>query len=400
MIVLVLGVHRSGTSLLTAGLEAIGCATGDISEFADDHNPKGYFEHPVARGLSEELLHLLGVSWDNWGFYAGSYDIENPDLDGWYHRAAEFLREFAGTASIVALKDPRIATLFPFWNRVIERTQIDCRRIVIVRDPAEVAESQFRRAMRAPTQTMIIADREPMSALWAITMLSLLQSIPDRHNLLLKHSTLYADPKSSLQACARFVGLDPEPATVDNFVTNFFEPTLRRSIPGREDVGGWSAMASRLYSALADLEDYTELSGVSARAIASTQTQLISQIPLLRAVKVSLARLLEASERRSATLKTRANNLSQAMWAINDLTLPRHDIKARPAMATLEELATTDDSDFSLGILSARLAIQGKCYDAAERILRSLSLRFPSHSLPGKMLHSLSEARAREASLS
>jgi hypothetical protein len=45
LLTLVLGVHRSGTSLLTLGLRALGADLGSAAEERDADNPDGYAEH-------------------------------------------------------------------------------------------------------------------------------------------------------------------------------------------------------------------------------------------------------------------------------------------------------------------------------------------------------------------
>ena len=68
---LILGVHRSGTSLLTQGLVAAGAVVGEFADIRDPDNPDGYLEHPEVRVFNDRLLAVLGASWDNWGFRAG-----------------------------------------------------------------------------------------------------------------------------------------------------------------------------------------------------------------------------------------------------------------------------------------------------------------------------------------
>ena len=395
MLVLVLGVHRSGTSLLTAGLKAIGCDTGEFRDILDEHNPKGYFEHPAARNLNEKLLRSLGISWDNWAFHAAGHHVDDHELDGWYQEAESFLKSLVRSGSPFVLKDPRIAGLLPFWNRVIEIAGLDSRRIIIIRDPAEVAESQHRRAQRAPSVSRIIAERESMSALWAVTMHSVLMSLPEKGNLLVGHAGLYDDPIGALQACSRFLDIVPELASIERFEAAFFSPALRRSIPADAHAGGWADLANGLYTALVAAGDRMVLSGGMAREIARAQTRLVDQIPMLEAVRTSLGHLRSTSEQAISDLTDHVKNLSQVIWAVNDVTLPREDIRSRPAMATLEDLVVRLDKDLSVGVLTARLAIQSKNYDDAEKILLLLATRFPASPLPNKMLLTILEATGR-----
>ncbi len=118
-IILILGVHRSGTSLLTHGLAAAGASPGTFDDIRDANNPDGYAEHPKVRHFNDRLLAHLGASWDNWGFRASEVDFDSPALAPWREEAATILRDiFEGPGPFV-LKDPRIATLAPFWEGVV-----------------------------------------------------------------------------------------------------------------------------------------------------------------------------------------------------------------------------------------------------------------------------------------
>ena len=44
-LVIVLGPHRSGTSLLTAAVESLGAYLGIEDQNVSDENPKGFFEN-------------------------------------------------------------------------------------------------------------------------------------------------------------------------------------------------------------------------------------------------------------------------------------------------------------------------------------------------------------------
>src|ERR1044072_6115286 len=62
---IVLGMHRSGTSALTPLLAARGCQAGppESLQAGDAANPQGYWESRAAWALDEEALAALGASW-------------------------------------------------------------------------------------------------------------------------------------------------------------------------------------------------------------------------------------------------------------------------------------------------------------------------------------------------
>src|SRR5690349_13108524 len=62
-IVVVLGMPRSGTSLLTNLLQKLGIDLGDKLAAADANNPTGYWEHEEICQTQEDLLRQLGRRW-------------------------------------------------------------------------------------------------------------------------------------------------------------------------------------------------------------------------------------------------------------------------------------------------------------------------------------------------
>jgi hypothetical protein len=228
---LVIGVHRSGTSLLTQGLVEAGARLGNFSDSFDLDNPRGYFEHKEVVRFNERLLSHLGVSWDNWGFRASELDIRAPALATWREEAADILRAaFVGSGPFI-LKDPRIASLASFWERVVPDAGFKLRRILILRDPAEVAESQRQRVVRRPLEFPVIADVEPMAALWAVTMSEVLGALSDDETLLVSHASLLTDPVPTLSTAAAFAGLSTNPREITRFAAEGVKKDLYRSRP-------------------------------------------------------------------------------------------------------------------------------------------------------------------------
>jgi hypothetical protein len=291
---IVLGVHRSGTSLLAAGLRAIGARLGAVDPFAEEDNPKGYFEHKAIRDFNDELMKNIGVSWDNWGFYSPDEKFEDRKFDQWRQRAADLLQECFDGPGQWGLKEPRMTTLLPFWNTVFAQLGWQCKRLLILRHPGEVAESQQQRFLRRPEHFKVITEPEPMHALWAITMHGVLSCLPDDETFLVRHEDLYADPESTLLACADFLGLSPDAGTVADFALNFVDPSLwRAKAPARSSDGAWGDLARDFHRSFDRISTPGRLTRKDAVALADQQQSLKAQLPFLHAVRSSIGRLAE-----------------------------------------------------------------------------------------------------------
>ncbi len=64
-VIVVVGMHRGGTSATTLALRALGVELGDDLLAADpDQNPIGFFEDNPLLEVSEQVLQVLDMKWD------------------------------------------------------------------------------------------------------------------------------------------------------------------------------------------------------------------------------------------------------------------------------------------------------------------------------------------------
>ena len=65
MQILVVGMHRSGTSAVARLLNMMGAYFGpeDVDIGAGEENPKGFWERREVRKLCDDLLHSAGADW-------------------------------------------------------------------------------------------------------------------------------------------------------------------------------------------------------------------------------------------------------------------------------------------------------------------------------------------------
>jgi hypothetical protein len=151
--VVVLGMHRSGTSALTRSVSLAGYALpGDLMPARPD-NAKGFWESLAVMRLNDAVLEEIGTRWDRPGpflcpakTFEQSSDIVARFIRGKFReRAAVALKTAFGGGSAIVLKDPRICLLLPLWRQTLEDAGYSARFLVIYRNPLEVAESLGKR---------------------------------------------------------------------------------------------------------------------------------------------------------------------------------------------------------------------------------------------------------------
>jgi len=144
-IVIILGMHRSGTSTIARGLQVLDVDLGDklIRGIAGE-NDKGFWEDADINAFNEELLSKLDSTWH------GNKVIEKaallpPKLKTERVKAVTLLGQKIRDGFIFGFKDPRTAALLPFWQSVFKRLELDESYIITLRNPLSVADSLYRR---------------------------------------------------------------------------------------------------------------------------------------------------------------------------------------------------------------------------------------------------------------
>ncbi len=142
--ILVLGMHRSGTSAVCGVLSTLG-AERPVREMSPaPDNAKGFFEPSVIVDLHDELLASAGSRWSDWDPLPASWHA-SALRGSFVDRLLEAARhDFPGSGAFL-LKDPRTCRLTDIWFEVLAR--MECRPLVLLqyREPLEVALSLKKR---------------------------------------------------------------------------------------------------------------------------------------------------------------------------------------------------------------------------------------------------------------
>ncbi len=131
-VVAIVGMHRSGTSMLTGSLEEAGLFLGDVN-VKNKYNKKGNRESPYLMEFHEQLLEKNGGAWHT-----------PPNTVVWSesdkNELKTYIDSFSGQA-IWGFKDPRTLLVLEGWKQMIPELQF----VGIFRNPMSVALSLHER---------------------------------------------------------------------------------------------------------------------------------------------------------------------------------------------------------------------------------------------------------------
>ncbi|MEO0461005.1 MAG: glycosyltransferase [Myxococcota bacterium] len=133
----VLGMHRSGTSVVARLLNMMGAYFGDesVDVWRNETNVKGHWERPELVETNNRYLRANG--WDWWRTTEIDLDAATEDSSAFLENRYSKLVEKLDRSRPWFVKDPRLCLLFPTWERQLESPLV----ILCLRHPLEVAKS-------------------------------------------------------------------------------------------------------------------------------------------------------------------------------------------------------------------------------------------------------------------
>jgi hypothetical protein len=139
----VLGMHRSGTSAMARVLNLCGAFLPvDVKPPKAGVNAKGFWEPEAVLELNVRLMHQLGGEWNRVDF---ALPAGGDIVDEFLNDASRLLAaEYQGRDTIV-VKDPRMCVLAPLWHRALVNAGYRPVYVVPMRNPLEVAQSLHAR---------------------------------------------------------------------------------------------------------------------------------------------------------------------------------------------------------------------------------------------------------------
>jgi hypothetical protein len=145
-IVVILGMHRSGTSLVANFMHAIGVDFGQDLLPADEGNEAGYWESRKIFDTHEKILKELNCEWHNPPLSFPLSSWRKPRIQELKKDLLDFVRsECKRAEKIWGFKDPRTAILLPLWQEIFDELRLEPHYILTIRHPNAVTASLNRR---------------------------------------------------------------------------------------------------------------------------------------------------------------------------------------------------------------------------------------------------------------
>ena len=234
---LILGMHRSGTSLLASLIQALGVDLGDKLFPGDEHNPTGYFEDQDCVTIHERMLDALGQM--PWHGETGMQPMppawwRAPDMQPLVGQLEQWLDQRLQRGRPWGLKDPRTTRFLPMWRELLERRGVRARFLLAVRDPAEVAGS---------IATRDAAPARRIQQTWLRFNMEALLHAGDALVGVFDYADWFADGLNALRLLSEALGVQSDDAVLRRSLDERLRPDLHRQRTEQLEAEPWARQA-------------------------------------------------------------------------------------------------------------------------------------------------------------
>jgi hypothetical protein len=250
-VIVILGMHRAGTSLCAQIVQKLGVALGGPLAKPSFDNPDGFFEHSGIADCHEELLAAQGDRWDTVRLARRTPEEfwQSDAVAGIRYKLRRIVEtQIAAAGGFWAFKDPRTIGFLPLWRQLFTELGVRPVWLLSVRDPGAVAASLQAR------------DRLPAglgSLLWVEHYLAALRHLGPDIAGIVHYERWFTTPLEQIGAVAALLG-GAKPADVDAARATI-KPGLRH-----EAAAAALDLARRVHGWL--LEDHADLARLQVAA--------------------------------------------------------------------------------------------------------------------------------------
>jgi len=219
-LVVVLGMHRSGTSAITRGLQVMGVELGtSLFPPIEGNNNKGFWEDIDLNTLNNEILNAINSDWWHVSPIERN-DVETLRNKGYFLRAVELLLEKTNELPVFGFKDPRVAKLLPFWKEVFSHCGFEVNYVLAIRHPLSVVKSLAKRDDMESAHSYL---------LWLGHVIESLIGSNGSKRVLVDYDRHMQSPEKELTRIAECVGLKIDSKKLDSYESGFLDHNLRHT---------------------------------------------------------------------------------------------------------------------------------------------------------------------------
>lgn len=228
-IIIVLGMHRSGTSVTARALQVLGVELGDqLLPPSKGDNEKGFWEDEDITRFDDSLLETLSSTYDRLALLDENEQRHEHTAER--KTAVSLLAAKMESVELFGFKDPRTAILLPFWQTVFQELALDDSYVIAIRNPLSVANSLLKRN-DIPLEKGVL--------LWAKHMSGMLRHTQGKQRVVVDYDLMLESPSLQIQRIASALSLPFDEFSrqrLDLFEKEFISRGLRHHTASLEEL--------------------------------------------------------------------------------------------------------------------------------------------------------------------
>jgi hypothetical protein len=321
--VLVLGMHRSGTSAMTRVLNLGGASLPTRLKPGSEDNPAGLWEGRLVVEKNEELMESLGSFWDDIAALPADW-LQRESTRRQEDALVEILRDDVADAKTFAIKDPRASRLVPLWLRVLDRVGAAPGFVLMIRHPVEVARSLAVRNGFGEHKSFL---------LWLVHLVEAERDTRGHPRVFVHFEQLLRDPDAVLSRVRDTIGgsWTPSSESAVSEIQKFLSEDLRHHVAEEEIRDGPTELRTWIRDAYSVARRVAEDASADAAAqpefdmlarhvrTAQLVVPVVSEARALAEVRVELAARTEQLERVKRKLARSEEKRADAVRRINEV---------------------------------------------------------------------------------
>ncbi len=218
-VVVVLGMHRSGTSAITRVINLLGVELGADLLPPDVDNPTGFWENRKIFEIHKKIHETLGTWYDDIAFPPERW-WEKDEIASLKKDLKDIVQGDFSNSRLWGFKDPRACRLIPLWREIFNESGCEAKYIIITRHPYEVARSLEIRDGFSINKSILLSLEHLLEA-----------EVYTRNNprVVITYDRLLADWRETVMRIASRLEIEwpvkPIQAALD--IENFLDPSMR-----------------------------------------------------------------------------------------------------------------------------------------------------------------------------
>ena len=236
----VIGFARSGSSLITRGLKALGIELGNKLvdyEKTNRWNAKGFWE-------DKEIIFdiyvktFAALEYGKRGILLMDRDLQlSSKLDQMRNAATQLLEERFSSTNYYGFKNPNTSKLLPFWQSIFSKMQLKEHYIITLRNPLASAKS---------FSMLTELDLEVCLLLWLMHTIPAIAETHGRDRVVVSYELMMQDPRKQLERIKNQLKIPAlaDQKEIDIFANEFLDNKLNRHPISDDDLKNHPALSA------------------------------------------------------------------------------------------------------------------------------------------------------------